>query len=82
MIVFFNLGCTNDNRAKESSSLKLKVTDKVVVLLAESKNALDRGDFQVALSLIDSTEQYVPNYIGIHFINIHIVTITIDMTNM
>jgi|TARA_Y100000310_G_C20704167_1_gene833331 tetratricopeptide (TPR) repeat protein len=67
-LLSFNLGCSGGSKKKEADSQKVRITEHAIVLLEESKRALATGDFQEALSLIDSAEKFAPNYVGVHFI--------------
>ena len=51
--------CERSNKKKSLQGEDLRKHQGIIVLLTESKDALDIGNFELALALVDSAFQYL-----------------------
>ena len=72
MILLFVLsvyvGCGRDSKKPQLTVEELQVAEKILLFLGKSERALDKGNFQAALTFADSVETYGPNLAGVHFL--------------
>jgi len=62
------MNCEKTNKKNSLRGEELRKHQGIIVLLTESKDALDIGDFELALVLVDSALQYVDDMAEIYFL--------------
>ena len=64
----FLLSCETKDKSKEISLSQKELASKGVSFLNISKKFLNAKQFEQALSMIDSAENLIPNYLGVYFL--------------
>jgi len=68
LVIFYYTGCKPREKEPYVTPEQIYWAKTMTSLLTESEQALERGDFSMALSLVDSAETIAPDLSNVHFL--------------